>query len=154
RGWKALQKLEYVDRMMNKLRGQKPLVVSRSRLSDASRLRSRLDAYYKKRRKLYAQDFPEFFDADLKRLFVAAASAPDGERAASFLRRNRKPMLNAVASWTGEPKFTVDRLLHALTDRCASLDLRVKSESAGLEVAAYLATLASHYRLTGKFKDS
>jgi Putative zinc-binding metallo-peptidase len=154
RGWKALDKLEYVDGMMNKLRGQKPLVVTRSRMSDASRLRSRLDAYYKKRRKLYAQDFPEFFDADLNKLFVAAAAAPDAERAAAFLRRNRKPMLNAVASWTGEPKFTVDRLLRALTDRCASLDLRVKSDSAGLEVAAYLATLASHYRMTGKFKDA
>jgi putative zinc-binding metallo-peptidase len=155
RGWKALEKLEYVDRMMTRLAGQKPPVSTRSRMSDATRLRSRLDAYYKKRRTLYAQDFPEFFDADLKRLFADnGAAAPDAERAAAFLRRHRKPMLNAVASWTGEPKFTVDRLLRALTDRCAALDLRVRSDSAGLEVAAYLATLASHYRLTGKFKDT
>jgi hypothetical protein len=154
RGWKALDKLEYVDRMMAKLAGQKPLVLARSHLSEASRLRSRLDAYYKKRRKLYAQDFPEFFDADLKKLFAAASSAPDAERAAVFLRRSRKPMLGAVAAWTGEPKFTVDRLLRALTERCAALDLRVRSDSAGLEVAAYLATLAAHYRMTGKFKES
>jgi len=154
RGWKALEKLEYVDRLMAKLAAQKPFVTTRSRMSDASRLRSRLDAYYKKRRKLYAQDFPEFFDADLKRLFAADGAAPETERASAFLRRNRKPMLNAVASWTGEPRFTVDRLLRALTDRCAELDLRVRSDSSGLEVAAYLATLASHYRLTGKFKDT
>jgi hypothetical protein len=154
RGWRALEKLEYVDRTMTKLGGKKPRVLRRSRMSDASRLRSRLDAYYKKRRKLYAQDFPEFFDADLKKLFAGANAAPDAERAAAFLRRNRKPVLNAVASWTGEPKFTVDRLLRALTDRCAALDLRVRSDSAGLEVAAYLATLAAHYRLTGKFKET
>jgi len=30
----------------------------------------------------------------------------------------------------------------------------VRSDSAGLEVAAYLATLAAHYRLTGKFKET
>jgi hypothetical protein len=62
-------------------------------------------------------------------------------------------MLSAVSAWSGEPKFTVDRLLRALTERCAALDLRLRSDSAGLEIAAYLATLASHYRLTGKFKD-
>lgn len=153
RGWKALEKLEYVDQLMGKLAGQRPLVLSRNKMSEASRLKSRLAAYYKKRRRLYAQDFPDFFDADLRKLFADAASAPDADRAASFLRRSRKPMLSAVSAWSGEPKFTVDRLLHALTERCAALDLRLRSDSAGLEIAAYLATLASHYRLTGKFKD-
>ncbi|HEY2988199.1 MAG TPA: putative zinc-binding metallopeptidase [Candidatus Binatia bacterium] len=154
RGWKALEKLEYVDQLMGRLAGQRPLVLSRSKMSEASRLKSRLEAHYKKRRRLYAQDFPDFFDADLRRLFADAAAAPDAERAAAFLRRSRKPMLNAVSAWTGEPKFTVDRLLRALTERCAALDLRLRSDSAGLEIAAYLATLASHYRLTGKFKES
>jgi hypothetical protein len=153
RSWKALEKLEYVDQLMSKLSGQKPLLLSRSRMSDAARLRSRLDAYYKKRRRLYAEDFPDFFDGDLRKLFADSTAAPDAERAAAFLRRTRRPMLNAVAAWTGEPKFTVDRLLRALTERCSALDLRLRSDSAGLEIAAYLATLASHYRLTGKFKD-
>jgi len=153
RGWKALEKLEYVDQLMGKLAGQKPLALSRNKMSEASRLQSRLEAYYRKRRRLYAQDFPDFFDADLRKLFTDPASSPDADRAASFLRRSRKPMLSAVSAWSGEPKFTVDRLLHALTERCAALDLRLRSDSAGLEIAAYLATLAAHYRLTGKFKD-
>jgi Putative zinc-binding metallo-peptidase len=153
RGWKALEKLEYVDQLMAKLSDQKPPVLSLSRMSEAARLRSRLEAYYKKRRRLYAEDFPDFFDGDLRKLFADSTAAPDAERAAVFLRRTRKPMLNAVAAWTGEPKFTVDRLLRALSERCAALDLRLRSDAAGLEIAAYLATLASHYRLTGKFKD-
>jgi hypothetical protein len=70
------------------------------------------------------------------------------------LRRHRKLILNAVSTWTGEPKFTINRLLRELTERCAELDLRLKAESAGVEITAYLATLASHYRMTGKFKDS
>ena len=152
RGWKALGKLEYVDRLMGRLAGQAPLVLSRTRMSEASRLRSRLEAYYRKRRRLYAQDFPDFFDADLRKLFAEPAATPNGDRAAAFLRRNGKPMLGAVAAWTGAPKYTVNRLLRALTERCAELDLRLRSDSAGLEIAVYLATLASHYRLTGKFK--
>jgi len=154
RDWTALKKLEYVDNLMAKLAGQHPMVLNKAKMSEASRLRSRLEAYYKRRRRLYAQDFPEFFDADLKKLFVAASKEPDSERAAVFLRRSSKMILNAVSAWTGEPKFTLNRLLRALTKRCAELDLRLKAPSAGIEVSAYLATLASHYRLTGKFKES
>ena len=154
RGWKALEKLEYVDELMKRLAGKPPLVVSREKISEASRLRSRLEVYYKRRRRLYAQEFPDFFDSDLRRLFADSPTAPAAERAATFLRRSRKPILDAVSVWTGEPKFTVNRLLRALTERCAELDLRVRTDASGLEITAYLATLASHYRLTGKFKKS
>ena len=154
RDWKALEKLEYVDKLMHELAGKPPLVFSKSKISDASRLRSRLEAHYKRRRRTYAQEFPDFFDADLKRLFSEASESPSSERAAVFLRRTNKLILNAVSTWTGEPKFTISRLLRALTERCADLDLRLKAESAGVEITAYLATLAAHYRLTGKFKDS
>jgi hypothetical protein len=154
RGWKALQKLEYVDELMHKLAGRPPVVLSKARISDASRLRSRLEAHYKRRRRIYAQEFPDFFDADLKKLFVDADAAPNGERASVFLRRSAKLILSAVSAWTGEPKFTINRLLRELTDRCTELDLRLKAPSAAVEIAAYLATLACHYRLTGKFKDS
>ncbi len=153
-GWKALDKLEYVDELMRKLAGKPPLVVSRAKMSEASRLRSRLEGYYKRRRRFYAQDFPDFFDSDLRRLFADASAAPSADRAAAFLRRSRQPILDAVSVWTGEPKFTVSRLLRALTERCAELDLRLRNDASALEITAYLATLASHYRLTGKFKQS
>ena len=154
KAWKALEKLEYVDSLMEKLAGKQPLVFSKTKMSEASRLRSRLALYYKRRRRTYAQEFPDFFDADLKRLFVNSSASPNTERASTFLRRSTKPILNAVSAWTGEPKFTLHRLLRALADRCSELDLRLRSDAAAVEIAAYLATLASHYRLTGKFKDS
>lgn len=152
RGWKALDKLEYVDGLMSKLAGKPAIAASKEKISEASRLRSRLELYYKRRRKVFAQDFPDFFDSDLRRLFIDSSAAPSSERAAVFLRRSAKSILEAVSVWTSEPKFTVNRLLRALTERCAELDLRVRSESAGMEIVAYLATLVSHYRLTGKFK--
>jgi hypothetical protein len=154
KGWKALEKIEFVDDLMRKLAGTAPLVFSKAKISEASRLRSRLEAHYKRRRRTYAQDFPDFFDADLKKLFIEASDTPNGERATSYLRRHRQLILNAVSDWTGEPKFTIDRVLRALTERCAELDLRLKAESAGIEVTAFLATLALHYRLTGKFKET
>lgn len=152
RGWKALEKLEFVDELMKKLAGKPPLHLSRTKMSQASRLQSRLESYYRRRRRLYAQDFPDFFDSDLRRLFAEPSAAPSTEKAAAFLRRSRKQLLNAVSLWTGEPRFTVHRLLRALIDRCAELELRLRTDAAGLEITAYLAALVSHYRLTGKFK--
>ena len=154
KGWTALKKIEFVEELMSKFAGQPPLVLSKTKMSEVARLRSRLESYYKRRRRLYAQEFLDFFDADLQKLFVSAGAAPDNERAAVFLRRSGKLILNAVSAWTGEPKFTLNRLLRALIERCADLDLRLRAQSAGVEIAAYLATLASHYRLTGKFKGS
>ncbi len=154
RGWRALDKLEYVDGLMRKLAGKLPLALSRAKICEASRLRSRLKTYYKRRRRMYAQDFPDFFDSDLRRLFADSSAAPSTKPAATFLRRSRKPILNAVSVWTDEPKFTVNRLLRALIERSAELDLKLRTDSPGLEVAAYLSALASHYRLTGKFKRS
>ena len=152
RGWKALAKLEYVNELAKRLVGNPPLHVSRARMSQASRLRSRLESYYKRRRRQYAQDFPDFFDSDLRRLFAEPGAATSAEKAAAFLRRSRKQLLDAVSLWTGEPKFTVNRLLRALVDRCAALELRLRTDAAGLEITAYLAALVTHYRLTGKFK--
>lgn len=155
-GWKALDKLEYVDRLMQDLAGKPPLVLSRKRICEASRMRSRLKTYYQRRRRLYAQDFPDFFDSDLRRLFADPSTMPSADRAASLLRSLHKQILDAVSLWTGEPKFTINRLLRALTRRCADLDLRLRRESdlSGLEVSAYLTSLTTHYRLTGKFKKS
>ena len=115
KAWKALEKLEYVDAIMGKLAGRPPLVFSKTKMSEASRLRSRLALYYKRRRRTYAQEFPDFFDADLKKLFVNSSASPNTERASTFLRRSTKPILNAVSAWTGEPKFTLHRLLRALS---------------------------------------
>ena len=156
RGWKALEKLEYVDSLMRKLASKQPKIVSRTKTSEASRLRSKLKTYYRKRRRVYAEDFPDFFDSDLHRLFVLSSHSPSTERAATFLRRYRKTILNAVSVWSGEPKFTINRLIRSLSDRCAELDLRLRKEEAAsaLEITAYLASLASHYRLTGRFKKT
>lgn len=154
KGWKAIEKLEFVDRLMKKLEGKSPRVTSREKMSEASRLSSRLKSYYLRRRRFYAADFPDFFDSDLRRLFVDSSVSPSMEKAVGFLRRYRKIILSSVSQWTGEPKFTISRLIRSLSDRCKFLDLRLRKgeEESALDITAYLATLASHYRLTGRFK--
>ena len=45
--------------------------------------------YYKRRRRLYAQDFPDFFDADLKKLFVDGSHCAGRTSAPQFFCDDR-----------------------------------------------------------------
>ena len=69
RGWKALEKLEYVETLMQEVATTKPVVKRGRRISDARKLRTTLARHYAARRKLYAEDFPDVYDADLRSIF-------------------------------------------------------------------------------------
>jgi hypothetical protein len=153
RGWPALRKLEFVDRLMRELSGKQPVVPRGRKTYDVHTLRSRLRTHYERRRKLYAEESPSFFDADLERIFVER-NAPGAVPASRFLRRHRGQIVDAVAFWTRERKFTVDRLLKQLVARCDGLKLCVPRDEdrARLEMAAYLSALVSNYLFTGRLK--
>lgn len=154
RHWPARRKLEFVDRLMSELAGKPPLVSTVRRPYDVTHLRSRLRTHYERRRKLYAEGSPSFFDADLKRIFVEKAAASDGVPASRFLRRQRSQIVDAVSFWTRERKFVVDRVLRQLIARCDELRLCVSGgdDRPKVETAAYLSALVSNYLFTGRLK--
>jgi len=153
-GWKAIEKLEYVDSLMREARGRPPAVSSGPHRASASRLRSTLGRYYAARRKLWAQDYPDFYDADLRRIF---APAPAGHgTAAAFMRRRRKAIVAGVVRWTGQRKYVVDTLSSRLIERCTSLGLHAPSDETALalDVGAYVGSLVTNHLHTGRFKRS
>jgi hypothetical protein len=154
RRWNALPKLEYVDELMREAAELPPPPLRVARISDAARLRKTLARYYAERRKLYAEDYPDFYDADLRALFEHGD--PADESAARFMRRARKTLVPAVVRWTGQHKYTVDRLVRRLTLRCESLGLQAPRNEARVsaELAAYLAALVTNHLHTGRFKRS
>lgn len=154
RGWKALEKIEYVDRLVQGAGDVKPVVKRSRRMSDAGKLRSTLERYYAGRRKLYAEDFPDFYDADLRAIF---GSGGDGQESASkLMRRNRAALITTIVKWTGQRKYTVSMLVQKLTIRCQELKLTTAGDSAQLhfELAGYLAALVTNHLYTGRFKRS
>ena len=155
-GWPVRKKLEYVDRLMQRLRGAAPDILDGEHTYDIRRLRRKLRAHYADRRRLYAEDDPRFFDADLHRLFLEPGAAGGGEKASRFLRRERRRLRDLVSSWTRERKFTVDRLLQKLATRCDELGLRMPAdtEKVRLELTAYLSSIVSSYLFTGRFTRS
>jgi len=152
-GWKALEKLEYVHALMTQ--GAAPPAVKRGRrISEARKLRTTLARHYAGRRKLYAEDFPDFYDADLRAIF--GNSEPGGEPAAAMMRRHRGALIAAIVQWTGQRKYTVSMLVRKLMLRCRALKLTAPKDSVRVqfELAAYLASLVTNHLYTGKFKRS
>ncbi|MCA1664400.1 MAG: putative zinc-binding metallopeptidase [Myxococcales bacterium] len=153
RGWKALEKLEYVDELMReaaKMRRPSGRVPAR-KIADASRMRKTLARYYAERRKKYAEDYPDVYDIDLRAIF---GGEPSEESAAHFLRKARKTIVPSIVRWTGEHKYTVDHLVRRLTMRCERLALVAPQNQTRLvmDVSAYVAALVTNHLHTGRFK--
>lgn len=121
--WPALRKLEYVDALMDELRGQKPPVRNRRRLEPLSSNRRTLAEHYALKQAHHARHRFGIPDRELQRLF-AARPGRVGEPAWRFLRRNRAEIRRAVARWTGDSLFTLDRVLDDVVARCRVLGLR------------------------------
>jgi hypothetical protein len=152
RGWKALEKLGYVDEVMQGARENKPAVMKQRRVWDAARSVRRLDKYYAAKRKMFAEDFPDVYDEDLRAIFTRAEPGEDG--AAQVMRRLRAPLIAALVRWTGQRKYTVDMLVGNLIARAKELKLPAPRdhERVMLELAAYLSAMVTNHLHTGRFK--
>ena len=151
----AHAKLSYIDEQA-RLTVDRPWIMAAKRLPfSADRMTTTLENYYARRRREQADEYPDFYDGDLRRIFHGAPELPRRESgAAGFMRRNHRLIVESVSRWTGERKFTIQQLVRKLERRCESLDLRLGPDQArtSLDVAAYLATLVTNYLHTGKFK--
>jgi hypothetical protein len=153
KGWKALQKLEYVDELMRSLAGRPPVHVPEYCVADYNFLNVKLKTYYARKRKLYEDSFPDFYDNDLRNLFES--SDTEGRiRAAVYLRLHRRQLMDAICAWTNENRYRVSQLFKRLIARCDELGLHIKSYDPrqNFQVTAYLTTLVMNHLFTGKFK--
>jgi hypothetical protein len=154
-GWKALDKLLFVDKLMASIAGKPPLRASGRQLWKISAIRSTLRRYYHRRRNTEAEDFPEFHDTNLRRMFSEGTGADDTRMPiARLLQAHRKNLVTTVSNWTGERRFMVNEVYKAVLAR--SRALRLVSEEpdtvAMLKLATYLTTLMMNYRYTTRLR--
>jgi hypothetical protein len=153
RGWPALKKLEYVDRLMQELGDRPPLVRRRSQEAPVSRLRVTLRRYFRDKQARYRVKPPGVYDRDLRQLFSDDPTHRQHESAAHYLRRNRHEIVAIVARWTSEYRYRVDQVLEEIMKRCETLDLHVVHDNPALKlnVVAFLTRLLMEYLHTGRF---
>src|SRR5437762_3727474 len=117
-----MQKLECVEGLMRSIAGKPPVHQPRFHVADYDCLNLKLRTYYARKRKLYEDSYPDFYDNDLKQLFAAGPDTEGRVKASVYLRHHRRQLMDAVCQWTNEKKFRVNKLLARLIDRCAQLD--------------------------------
>ena len=154
-GWKALDKLLFVDKLMASIAGKPPLRASGRQLWKIASIRSTLKRYFQKRRVAEAEDFPDFHDDNLRRMFSEARAKDETRRpVAKLLQAHRKALLTTVSSWTGERRFMVNEVYKAILQRSRALRLVCEGPetTALLQLATYLTTLMMNYRYTTRLR--
>jgi hypothetical protein len=151
RGWPAMKKLVYVDRLMREIAGAEPLVRNKERVEPISELRLTIGEYYERKRRRYRVRRSDVYARDLKRLFATPANGAERVDAATYLRRARPAIRERVASQTGAHGYVIDHLLRELIRRSAALKLTADRDAdrANSRTLRQVAVLLSRYLSEG-----
>jgi hypothetical protein len=148
RGWPALRKLRFVDRLMREV-ATRPAPRRKPRLRfEARRVKARLRSYYEGKIRLYRLRDLSFAVRDLRAIFrVSRAAEPQG-LASSLIRRHKKTLVQSTAAWSGSPPAEVGRVVASLAKLCDEHRLVVRDDrqDALIRVSSYVSTLI-HNRL-------
>ncbi len=146
-GWPALDKLEAMDAMMSSVADAPPKNKARRKVEPLSTLSITLREHYRQKRMRYLDDWPDFIDRDLRRLFTDDPKDKHRQAAAPFLRRIRVEVRDHVARWTGTHPYTIDQVLTDMIDRCRELKLRLRQPEmhARTDVMVYVAVQTMNY---------
>lgn len=123
-GWPVLQKLEYVDALIDRLQGVPPPHRDRRMPDSLPTLSMTLREYYADKHERYLTSYPDIYDRDLRRLFSDDPKHRRRELASHFIRRNATEIRGLVSNWTGEYQFTLEQVLKDMIGRSRELKLR------------------------------
>lgn len=155
KGWKALRKLKYVDKLMAEILKKDPPVRSKQKFWRTSTLRMALKSYYKKKRHFLAEEFPDFHDQFLQTNFIEYSEEhKKSPRVADMILKYRRNILNSVSKYSGERKYVINDLLKGIQKRSRELKLVAIGDEAFivLNLSTYITSLIMNYLYTGRFR--
>ncbi len=155
RGWAALAKLKYVDRMVRRLGDIDPVRSCGRTDITVQEMDWTVREFYQRT----AREEDSFADlalgTDLVDLFSVSRRKRKGVRpAADFIREHRKSLVDKVTYWTGVERQLIKRLIESMQTRVEEMNLRVeiaREHERLTDVAAYATTLAMNYLTRGRF---
>jgi len=167
-GWKALEKLQFVDSLMTSLKGVLPIKPSGKKLWQQRELTITLENYYKKKYLYEQEEFPDFHDVQLKKIFTVLtdeewwAFKKDRRRnkemvtAEALIHRHAKNIVNSIDRCTGERKYIISDLLKAIGLRAKQLHMIVAQPQAValMQLSVYVTSLTMNYIHTGWYRGT
>ena len=152
--WPAFKKLEYMDELMTDIARKAPVETTSHIVEPLHRIRKTLRHHYKRKRKHYGLDYPNFYDRDLRRLFSDAPEFAANLPAATFLTRTRRDVRRLVGSWTSAYQYTIDQVFEDMIARCTELNLHLTTteERAKLDFTVLLTVQTMNYLHGGRHR--
>ena len=155
KGWGAMKKLLYMDRIGRKFGGVDPIVAHGDTDITVDEMDVTVGEFYQRAldEQLSPGELP--LDTDLRDIFDVSKHRRKNVRpAVDLLRENRKVLIDKVNYWTGVQRPLVKRLVESIEAKVSELGLRadVKCEREHLtELTVYATALAMNYITRGKF---
>ena len=154
RGWGAINKLRYMDRIARDLGNLDP--VRRRGAPDVTvdEMESTVGEFY---RQSVAEETPIVdlaLDTDLVDIFNVSKRKKTALPAQAFVHEHRKAVVDKITYWTGLQRPLVKKLIEAIEKRIGDLNLRADPNRQAehlAELTAYATALAMNYMTRGKF---
>jgi hypothetical protein len=122
RNWPVLEKLHYLDGLMQKIKGLYPLLVVYNEYLHISKLDYILNEHYTRKKNFYSVSRAESFDNELMKVFTLRHT-PDYEPSSGYLKKIRRTIRKNIPVVLDVPQYTVDQLMLELIKRCDQLNL-------------------------------
>ena len=155
RKWPSIKKLEYVDKVMRRLRGKKPNVTTGPLDSAYHAKTYTLIEYYGEALDNFKDKALGIYDEDLTKIFTVSSN---GHRrtipAKDLIRKNRRFLIETIARWTGAREKVVAPVIGRFFMRCRELGLSVLPDEESYSLASLAAlgtTVVMNYLHTGRY---
>jgi hypothetical protein len=153
-GWPALQKLEYVDRVMHTIAREPPVVSAEVGAADlpVDAMHYTVEEHYRELEHHLPIDDERFFDGDLRTIFTTVVEG-DGEgeeEAGAFIAVHRRELIGRIGYWSGEGTSVVGAFIAFIEGRARQLRLvlRFGVTSTLIELTAFGTAVMMNYRYT------
>lgn len=152
RGWGAMTKLRYMDRIARELGNADPLRKRGEPDITTSEMEMTVGEFYRNS----TDQIPLLEvtqDGDLAAVFDAPKKNKNAQRADAFLREHRKAIVDQIARWTAMQRPAVRRFMESLEKRSAELELTIDRRRGAeylSEITVFATTLVMNHLARSK----
>jgi hypothetical protein len=155
KGWPAMSKLNYVDRIAHRIGDRDPLVGQGDFDLTVEQMDMTLEQFYEQARQQGLQVADLAMASDLGDIFFRKGRRRKGiRRAEELIEENRLALTDKITRWTGVSRPLVRAIVESLARHSVEQDLWAESgkeQSYIVELTAYGTTLAMNYLTRGRF---
>ena len=155
KGWGAMAKLKYIDRIAKKFGDAEPLKPQGHTDITVEEMETTVEQFYESHAQEQRDAAELLLDTDLRDIFNVSPRKRKGVRPATdFMRDNRKLIVDKIGYWSGVQRPLVRNLVESIEKRAGEMNLRTEiacEKQTLAEITVFVTALAMNYLTRGKF---